>query len=197
MLSNRVEMDQLDFYPSSERSSLISATEPLLSDMDSRDKVGELKVKSTSGKTPGFVFTLTFFSAIGGFLFGYDTGVVSGAMLLLKDYFHLNSLMQELIVSVTIAAAALFALAGGFANDYLGRKLTTVIGSVVFTLGAVLLGAAQNTAMLIAGRLIVGAGIGLYDTVISFYSAGIYLIGRPTVAVLCCAQVHLHSEPQS
>jgi SP family myo-inositol transporter-like MFS transporter 13 len=52
-----------------------------------------------------FLYTLSFFAAIGGFLFGYDTGVISGAMLLLKDEFSLDSFSQEIIVSVTIASA--------------------------------------------------------------------------------------------
>ena len=63
-------------------------------------------------KTPPFVYLLTFFSAIGGFLFGYDTGVISGAMILLRDQFRLNSVWQEMVVSVTIGAAAVFALVG-------------------------------------------------------------------------------------
>ncbi len=53
--------------------------------------------------TPPFVYILTFFSAIGGFLFGYDTGVISGAMISLRERFMLNSVWQEMVVSVTIA----------------------------------------------------------------------------------------------
>jgi SP family myo-inositol transporter-like MFS transporter 13 len=107
-----------------------------------------------------FVYLLTFLSAIGGFLFGYDTGVVSGAMILLRDEFQLSFLWQELVVSITIGAAALFALIGGFLNELLGRKPVIVISSFVFTLGAVLLGLAYNREMLLAGRAIVGVGIG-------------------------------------
>jgi SP family myo-inositol transporter-like MFS transporter 13 len=71
---------------------------------------------------------LSFFAAIGGFLFGYDTGVVSGAMLLLKTNFDLSSFTEEVIVSVTIGTAAIFALVSGILNEYLGRKLTIIIG---------------------------------------------------------------------
>jgi SP family myo-inositol transporter-like MFS transporter 13 len=107
-----------------------------------------------------FLYTLSFFAAIGGFLFGYDTGVISGAMLLLKDEFSLDSFSQEIIVSVTIASAIVFSLVSGFLNAMFGRKATTLIGSVVFTAGAVILGVAQNTMMLIIGRGILGIGIG-------------------------------------
>ena len=109
-----------------------------------------------------FLLTLSFFAAIGGFLFGYDTGVVSGAMLLLKTNFDLSSFTEEVIVSVTIGTAAIFALVSGILNEYLGRKLTIIIGSMVFTVGAVVLAVAQNTGMLIAGRAILGIGIGKF-----------------------------------
>ncbi len=111
-----------------------------------------------------FLALLTFFSAIGGFLFGYDTGVVSGAMILLREEFKLSTVMQELIVSITIGAAALFAVIGGFMNEYMGRKPVIIIASFVFTCGAILLGVAVNTAMLIAGRAIIGVSIGEYGS---------------------------------
>lgn len=107
-----------------------------------------------------YIWKLTFFAAIGGFLFGYDTGVVSGAMLLLKVEFNLSSFWQELIVSVTIGGAFLSALVGGVLNDLFGRKAVTILASCVFTVGAVVLCAAQNKDMLVAGRLILGFGIG-------------------------------------
>jgi MFS family permease len=81
-------------------------------------------------------------------------------MLLLKDEFSLDSFSQEIIVSVTIASAIVFSLVSGFLNAMFGRKATTLIGSVVFTAGAVILGVAQNTMMLIIGRGILGIGIG-------------------------------------
>ena len=118
------------------------------------------KVKET---TPTFLYLLTFLSAIGGFLFGYDTGVVSGAMILLRDDFDLSPFLQETFVSITIASAAVFALAGGCINSRVGRKPTILLGSVVFTVGALLLAAAYNIAMLLAGRCVLGIGIGAYN----------------------------------
>lgn len=81
-------------------------------------------------------------------------------MLLLKDEFGLNSTWQSLIVSITIAFAAVFALIGGYFTDLLGRKPVIFVASFVFTVGAVVLGLATNRYMLLAGRIIVGAGIG-------------------------------------
>ncbi len=66
------------------------------------------QIRSDQHGSPCFIYTLAFFSALGGFLFGYDTGVVSGAMLLLKREMNLSSLWQELLVSITVGAAAVF-----------------------------------------------------------------------------------------
>ena len=96
----------------------------------------------------------------GGFLFGYDTGVVSGAMLLVDKEFFLTPLWHELIVGVTIGCAALAAAMAGFLCDLLGRKPVLLIASIVFTMGAILMGVSVNKYMLLAGRAIVGLGIG-------------------------------------
>lgn len=132
-------------------------------------------------RTPQFVYTLSFFAAIGGFLFGYDTGVVSGAMLLLQPEFELDSVWEEMVVSATILFAAIFALVGGPLNDKIGRKAVTVLASLVFTGGAVLLGVAQNKVMLLAGRSILGVGIGLASMTVPMYIAE-------------CAPVHLRGR---
>ena len=110
-----------------------------------------------------FVYLLTFLSAIGGFLFGYDTGVISGAMILLRDKFQLSFFWQELVVSMTIATAAVFAFLGGFLNEKFGRKPIIIVSSFVFTVGAILLGTAYNREMLLIGRGVVGVGIGEFS----------------------------------
>lgn len=119
--------------------------------------------------TPLYVYFLTVFAAIGGFLFGYDTGVISGAMILIKQEFDLSSFWQELIVSVTIGAAILGALLGGFLNQRLGRKPLLVVSAMVFTVGAVVMGVAPSREILLVGRLTVGFGIGKFNQVLKFY----------------------------
>lgn len=141
----------------------------------------ERKSPTDKQEITGYVFVLSTFAAIGGFLFGYDTGVVSGAMLLLKDEFGLSSLLQEVIVSVTIGVAFVGALCGGFLSDKFGRRVCTILASLVFTAGAVVLGVAQNVEMLIAGRATLGLGIGLASMTVPVYIAEIapaHLRGR-------------------
>ncbi|XP_798448.3 proton myo-inositol cotransporter [Strongylocentrotus purpuratus] len=117
------------------------------------------------------VKVLACFAAIGGFLFGYDTGVVSGAMILLKKEFGLNTIWQEMIVSVTIGAAALSALFGGIFNEKLGRRKVILIASTVFTAGALMMGLTPNKELLLAGRLVVGIGVGLASMTVPMYIA--------------------------
>ena len=106
------------------------------------------------------MYVLAVFSALGGFLFGYDAGVIPGAMLLLKRQMGLSAGWQELLVSGTVAAAALAALLGGVLNGLLGRRVCILLASFSSTLGGVVLSVAPTKEVLLAGRLIVGVGLG-------------------------------------
>ena len=132
---------------------------------DSRPAEPELSAKPHS-KLTSYLSAVAFFSIIGGFLFGYDTSVISGALLILdKDYdYSLTALQKELVVSITIGAAAVGAVLGGPSNELLGRRPTIMIASTIFTVGAILMAAAPISAwgwiVILIGRFVVGAGIG-------------------------------------
>ena len=115
-------------------------------------------------KTPTIVYVISFFSIIGGFLFGYDTGVIAGALLELDEEFGLDATHKELVVSVTVAAAALGALGGAGLNEKLGRKRSIMIASAIFFVGALIMAGAPPAdwgwTIVLAGRFVVGLGIG-------------------------------------
>src|ERR1700744_1576045 len=78
-------------------------------------------------------------TALGGLLFGYDTGVVSGALLFLKDDFGgLSSFQQELVTSLLLIGAMIGALFAGKIADKIGRRPTIMITAVVFVVGVLL-----------------------------------------------------------
>ena len=135
-----------------------------------------------SPRQPGSVYLLAGLAAVGGFLFGYDTGVVSGAMaVILEEEDGLLSGLEgvqrdtwhQLIVASTIGAAAVFALLSGIPNQLLGRKVTILAASIIFALGSVVMGVANNKEILLVGRLVVGAAIGIASTVVPVYISGI------------------------
>ncbi|XP_068235220.1 proton myo-inositol cotransporter-like isoform X2 [Palaemon carinicauda] len=135
-------------------------------------------------QVPVSVYLLATFGAIGGFLFGYDTGVVSGAMILIRDEFKLNNVWHEAIISATIGAAWLSALIAGRATDVYGRRIVILSASVIFCIGAVMMGAAPEKITLLVGRVIVGIGIGLASMSVPVYlseSAPSEFRGRITV----------------
>ena len=140
-------------------------------DSEKESLIPGVKTGCKDGGVRGFVYVLAAISALGGFLFGYDTGVVSGAMIKVRVRFSLDSTMQEAIVSVTIAAAALAAAASGPLTDWIGRKPTLIFSSAIFTLGAIVMGASMTSWMLLIGRIIVGAGIGIAAMAVPMYIA--------------------------
>jgi len=117
-----------------------------------------------------FTIYLTCIAALGGFLFGYDTGVISGAMLLIKTDFHLNNVQQESVVSITTLGAVFgCVMGGGLFNPMYGRKPSILLSSFIFILGAALMAFANGFVMLLGGRFVVGLGIGLTSHAVPMY----------------------------
>ncbi|PRD21069.1 UNVERIFIED_CONTAM: Proton myo-inositol cotransporter [Trichonephila clavipes] len=115
--------------------------------------------RSENSRPPMRMYLVAGLSAVGGLLFGYDTGVVSGAMLLIRDYFQLDNTMQGVVVSVTIITAWVFCLCAGQAADRFGRKIVIIMASIVFTVGSLIMGFSEQVWVLILGRITVGIGI--------------------------------------
>ncbi|GLJ44384.1 hypothetical protein SUGI_0930390 [Cryptomeria japonica] len=121
-----------------------------------------------------FVIILTLVAGIGGFLFGYDTGVISGALLYIREDFESvekSTVLQETIVSTAIGGAALGAALGGKTCDRFGRKTSMLIADTVFLLGSLLMALAPSPSILIGGRMMVGLGIGIASMAAPLYIA--------------------------
>ncbi|XP_028798518.1 inositol transporter 1 isoform X1 [Neltuma alba] len=121
-----------------------------------------------------YILGLTAVAGIGGLLFGYDTGVISGALLYIKDDFQEvkdSNFLQEVIVSMAVVGAIIGAAVGGWINDAYGRKKATLIADVIFTMGSVVMAAAPDPYVLILGRLLVGLGVGIASVTAPVYIA--------------------------
>src|SRR5205807_9752385 len=88
-----------------------------------------------------------FFGALGGLLFGYDTGVISGALLFIPDDFKLTPFLQGAIVAALLLGAMIGAGFAGRLSDRLGRRLLIIAAAVVFAAGALLAALAPSVGI--------------------------------------------------
>ncbi|KAL8120385.1 inositol transporter 4-like isoform X2 [Apium graveolens] len=125
----------------------------------------------TAWKTP-YIMRLALSAGIGGLLFGYDTGVISGALLYIREDFRSvdrKTWLQETIVSMAVAGAIVGAAIGGYINDRFGRKKSLLLADVLFLVGAIIMAAAPVPAMIIVGRVFVGCGVGMASMTAPLY----------------------------
>ena len=133
------------------------------------------KVESGAGTkqehmTPWLAAVLVVVLFAGG-LFGYDQGVISGALTGIKSTFKLSTLMVQVVTSWVTLGALAGSLAGGELGDRLGRKRTMLAAGALFTLGAMIQWGAPDAAVLVAGRLMVGLGVGVAAVAGPLYAA--------------------------
>jgi sugar porter (SP) family MFS transporter len=109
-------------------------------------------------------------TALGGLLFGYDTGVVSGALLFVKkDFGGLSSFQQELVTSLLLVGAVIGALGAGRVSDWIGRRLTVLITALVFIVGVLLAAFTPTYPTLLVARIIIGLAVGSASMVVPLY----------------------------
>jgi len=108
-----------------------------------------------------FVILAALVAAIGGSLFGYDTGVISGAILFVRPEFGLGTTQEELVISAALVGATIGAIASGRLTDKVGRRAVLLGAAASFAVGGLASAFASGAAMLIVARVIVGAAIGV------------------------------------
>src|SRR3989442_5433889 len=106
---------------------------------------------------------ITLVAAVGGLLFGFDTGVISGALLFIIPEFHLGAAAQGLIVGIVTLGALAGALLGGAAADAVGRRPTNIAGGATFIIGSLVSAAAPAVAHQVVGRFVVVLALGHSD----------------------------------
>jgi SP family galactose:H+ symporter-like MFS transporter len=124
---------------------------------------------SKRNKQERFVRLVVAVAALGGLLFGYDTGVISGAILFIKQSFSLSDRLQEIVVSAVLVGAVIGAAGGGRLADRFGRRRLIILSAVVFSVGAIGTAFTPSIALLIAGRIVVGIAIGIASFIAPMY----------------------------
>ncbi|MCB1114883.1 MAG: sugar porter family MFS transporter [Chlamydiia bacterium] len=110
-------------------------------------------------------------AAIGGLLFGYDTGVISGAILFIKQEYVLTTMQEELIISMVSLGAIFGAISGGPLCDRFGRKKIVLSSSLIFIVSAIGLAFSGSVNELIIWRFLVGLAIGISSATAPLYIA--------------------------
>ena len=116
-----------------------------------------------------FVYIAASFAALGGLLFGYDTGVISGALIFIKREFGLTTVAEEIVVSGVLLGATLGAIVGGKAADLFGRRRVLLVTAAIFGIGALASAVAPSPPVLIVSRVVLGLAIGLASTNVPVY----------------------------
>jgi sugar porter (SP) family MFS transporter len=116
-----------------------------------------------------YVLLVACVAALGGLLFGYDTGVISGAILFISKDFSLDTRLQEFTISVVLIGCIAGAAGAGWVADTIGRRLTLLVAGVIFLIGALASASTPNEAILLVGRFVVGIGIGFSSVVAPLY----------------------------
>ncbi|XP_068461734.1 probable polyol transporter 3 [Phaseolus vulgaris] len=120
-----------------------------------------------------YAFACAVVASMVSIISGYDTGVMSGAMIFIKDDIGISDTQQEVLAGILNLCALVGSLAAGRTSDYIGRRYTIFLASVLFMVGAVVMGYGPNYAILMLGRCVGGVGVGFALMIAPVYSAEI------------------------
>lgn len=130
-----------------------------------------LPIQRQRDRMTGYVYIAIAVSALGGLIFGYDIGVSGGAGGFVADDFGLGSFLTGAVVSGSTLGGAIGALAGGPLADRFGRRWTLLLSGVLFSLGALMSAVSGDLPSLLAGRVVVGLGVGAASVLVPVYIA--------------------------
>ena len=136
------------------------------------EKVSYTSDEETNFLSPDtFLLTASTIAAIAGFLYGYDTGIISGALLQITHDFSLSSHAQELVTSAILVGAVVGSITCGKLSTILGRRYTVMIVAAIFAVGVIASGMSPNAYALGAARLVLGFAVGGASQIVPVYIA--------------------------
>ncbi|MGX9240462.1 sugar porter family MFS transporter [Pantoea dispersa] len=126
---------------------------------------------NSSTRTEPFVKVIALIATLGGLLFGYDTGVISGALLFMGDDLHLTPVTTGLVTSSLLFGAAFGALASGHFAAAVGRRKIILVLAIIFAIGALGTALAPDVSWMIFFRLVLGVAVGGASATVPVYIA--------------------------
>ena len=125
----------------------------------------------TNSKYQSNILRNTIVATLGGFLFGYDTGVIGGTQLFFTEYFSLSSGEQGWAVSSALYGSLVGAMIAGYLSSKISRKYTLILSAMLFTVSAFGSGIAMTLTELVLYRIVGGLGIGMASMTAPMYIA--------------------------
>lgn len=116
-----------------------------------------------------WLYVVAIVASLGGLLSGFDTGVISGALLYINETWNLSDYLQGILVSSVLIGAVIGAATNGILADIFGRKKIIIATAVIFIVGSILCGFAPNVYVLILSRILVGLAVGIVNFVVPLY----------------------------
>ena len=116
-----------------------------------------------------YVIGLSIVAAIGGFLFGFDSGVINGAVGAISTAFGTQTAATGFAVASVLLGCAVGAFGAGAIANHIGRRPTMLLNAVIFLASAFATGAAGSTTIFIAARIVGGVGIGAASVLAPMY----------------------------
>ena len=120
-----------------------------------------------------FVTRVCLVAALGGMLFGYDTGVIAGAIGFLQTHFQLSGAMKGWVASSALLGCVMGVALAGIVSDYAGRKKVQILSAVLFLVSALGTAVAESVTTLVVYRLLGGIGVGIASIAAPMYIAEI------------------------
>ena len=120
---------------------------------------------------PRYTYLVAAVAALGGLLFGYDIGVISGAEIDLKQAFHLSAGSEELVVAAVLIGSVIGGLFAGKLADWISRRYALLVMAVIYGLGAVLTAISPGYWWFFAFRVLTGLAVGASSMIVPVYIA--------------------------
>lgn len=125
----------------------------------------------TQSQSSGYLYRVSSVAALSGFLFGFDTAIINGAIVFLRRHFRWTEIETEFAAGSLLAGCALGAGAAGALSDRFGRKTVLLLSAVIFALSSIATALPNSLGEFVAARVVAGVAIGIASMLAPLYIA--------------------------